>query len=186
MIFDIRHMRVRFGTACVPADGTRSASCASEHRPAIPTSGGAYLGAGGWRESLLLLIVAGLAVFATNPALLATFKVTNQWAVGFISRLSQDSHTKHQRLSASLQECSDDRLEHVAEAILDSEPLPTWERNQLQGVLWSGRPGPWPGATVRTGGAGRRWSAGWFTVPGVCASPAAHSWSTRERSVTFG
>lgn len=45
------------------------------------------MGAGGWRESLLLLIVAGLAVFATNPALLATFKVTNQWAVGFASRL---------------------------------------------------------------------------------------------------
>lgn len=99
---------------------------------------------------------------------------------------SQNRHTKHQRLSASLQECSDDRLEHVAEAIPDSEPLPTWERNQLQGVLWSARPGPWPGATVPTGGAGRRWSAGRFTVPGVCASPVAHSWSTRERSVAFG
>ncbi|WP_406353950.1 tetratricopeptide repeat protein [Streptomyces sp. NBC_00658] len=40
------------------------------------------MGTGGWRESRLLLIVAGLAVLATAPALLATFKVTNQWAVG--------------------------------------------------------------------------------------------------------
>ncbi|MGD1224959.1 tetratricopeptide repeat protein, partial [Streptomyces krungchingensis] len=40
------------------------------------------MGAGGWRESRLLLIVAGLAVLATAPAFLATFKVTNQWAVG--------------------------------------------------------------------------------------------------------
>ncbi len=96
------------------------------------------------------------------------------------------SHTKHQRLSASLQECSDDRLEHVTEAILDSEPFPAWERTQLQGVLWSGCPGPWLGATVRTGGAALGWSAGPVTVPGACASPVAHSWSTRERSVTFG
>ncbi|MFF5019554.1 hypothetical protein [Streptomyces sp. NPDC001165] len=53
---------------------------------------------------------------------------------------SQDSHTKHERLTASLQGCPDDRLAHVAEAILDSEPRPAWERNQLQDVLWSGRP----------------------------------------------
>ncbi|MER5451200.1 tetratricopeptide repeat protein [Streptomyces sp. NPDC002764] len=40
------------------------------------------MGAGGWRESRLSLIVAGLALLATAPALMATFKVTNRWAVG--------------------------------------------------------------------------------------------------------
>lgn len=98
---------------------------------------------------------------------------------------SQDSHTKHQRLSASLQECSDDRREHVTEAILDSEPLPARERNQRQGVLWSGRHGPWFGATA-VPAVQRSGSAGPVTVPGDCASPVAHSWSTRERSVAFG
>lgn len=44
------------------------------------------MGAGGWRESRLLPIVAGLAVLATNPVLLATFKATNQWPVRFASR----------------------------------------------------------------------------------------------------
>lgn len=142
----------------------------------------------GWvaRESRLPLIVAGPAAFATDPALLATFKITNQWAVGFASRLRpQGGRTRHQRLSAGLQECSDGRLVRVAEAV-DSEPLPTGERDQLQDGLWNGRPGPWPGAAPHTGGAGRRWSAGWCAVPGVCASPVAHSWSTRERSVAFG
>lgn len=36
---------------------------------------------------------------------------------------SQEDHTKHQRLTASLQTCPDTGLEAVAQAILDSRPL---------------------------------------------------------------
>lgn len=39
------------------------------------------MGAARWRESRLLLIVAGLAVLATAPATLAAFKVTDRWVV---------------------------------------------------------------------------------------------------------
>ncbi|MEU7151145.1 hypothetical protein AB0B15_24440 [Streptomyces sp. NPDC045456] len=52
----------------------------------------------------------------------------------------EDGHTKHQRLAASLQACPDDRLEDVAEAVLGTEPLRARERNELQDVLWLGRP----------------------------------------------
>ncbi|MFC9609072.1 hypothetical protein ACFTTN_37370 [Streptomyces niveus] len=52
---------------------------------------------------------------------------------------SKEGHTKHQRLTASLQACPDDRLEQVAGAIFDNVPLPAWQRNPLQDVLWLGR-----------------------------------------------
>ncbi|MEU8789758.1 hypothetical protein [Streptomyces sp. NPDC048643] len=52
----------------------------------------------------------------------------------------QEGHSKHQRLTASLQACNDNRLEAVAEAILGSQPLAAWERNRLQDVLWLRRP----------------------------------------------
>lgn len=47
---------------------------------------------------------------------------------------SQEEHTKHQRLTASLRACPDAGLDAVGQAILDSQPLPAWERNQLQDV----------------------------------------------------
>ncbi|MFJ9729707.1 hypothetical protein ACIRP3_44050 [Streptomyces sp. NPDC101209] len=52
----------------------------------------------------------------------------------------QEGHSKHRRLTASLQACPDEGLEAVAEAILDSQPLGAWERNRLEDVLWLGRP----------------------------------------------
>ena len=40
------------------------------------------MGATRWQESRLLLVVAGLALLASAPGILAAFKVTNAWAVG--------------------------------------------------------------------------------------------------------
>jgi very-short-patch-repair endonuclease len=50
-----------------------------------------------------------------------------------------DGPTKHERLTASLRHCPDNRLAEVADAILDSEPLTAPERNPLQDVVWLGR-----------------------------------------------
>lgn len=49
-----------------------------------------------------------------------------------------DGPTKHERLAASLRACQDDRLPHVAQAVLGSEPLPAAERIDLQDVMWLG------------------------------------------------
>ncbi|WP_217197996.1 hypothetical protein [Streptomyces buecherae] len=47
--------------------------------------------------------------------------------------------TKHERLVASLNVCSDDRLPDVAETVLEQEELGQAERMALQDVLWLGR-----------------------------------------------
>ncbi|MFF3467598.1 hypothetical protein [Streptomyces sp. NPDC002619] len=52
----------------------------------------------------------------------------------------EEGHSKHERLTASLQACPDGHLAGVAEAILDHQPLPAWQRNQIQDLLWLGRP----------------------------------------------
>ncbi|OEJ21997.1 hypothetical protein AR457_39460 [Streptomyces agglomeratus] len=50
-----------------------------------------------------------------------------------------EGNTKHERLVASLRACPDDRLLHVADAVLDQEQLAQAERLALQDVLWLGR-----------------------------------------------
>ncbi|MFG2775050.1 hypothetical protein [Streptomyces sp. NPDC048350] len=47
--------------------------------------------------------------------------------------------SKHERLVASLDACSDDRLPDVADAVLEQEELGQAERMALQDVLWLGR-----------------------------------------------
>ncbi|MFE8925782.1 AbiJ-related protein [Streptomyces rochei] len=47
--------------------------------------------------------------------------------------------TKHERLTASLKACPDERLPHVAQAVLDSEPLIAPQQMELQDVVWLGR-----------------------------------------------
>ncbi|WP_069764873.1 hypothetical protein [Streptomyces sp. LUP47B] len=72
----------------------------------------------------------------------------------------EEGHSKHQRLSASLQACPDDGLEAVAEAVLESQPLAAWERNRLEDVLWLRRP------HVRIPGRTRRELAREFDLSG--------------------
>ena len=50
-----------------------------------------------------------------------------------------EGNTKHERLVASLRDCPDDRMPHVADAILDQEQLAPAQRLALQDVLWLGR-----------------------------------------------
>lgn len=50
-----------------------------------------------------------------------------------------EGSTKHERLVASLKACPDDRLQDVADAVLEQEKLDQAERMALQDVLWLGR-----------------------------------------------
>ncbi|MEV5480012.1 MULTISPECIES: hypothetical protein [Streptomyces] len=52
---------------------------------------------------------------------------------------SADDATKHERLTASLRACPDDRLPPVAEAVLENEYLYAGARMALEDVLWLGR-----------------------------------------------
>ncbi len=58
--------------------------------------------------------------------------------LGLPSPPPKDQATKHERLTASLRACPDDRLPHVAQAVLDSEPLLAPQKMELQDVVWLG------------------------------------------------
>ncbi|MFJ9034452.1 hypothetical protein ACIRQP_39620 [Streptomyces sp. NPDC102274] len=59
--------------------------------------------------------------------------------LGLPSPPLNDDTTKHGRLTASLRACPDEQLPHVAQAVLDTEPLPFIELRDLQDAVWSGR-----------------------------------------------
>lgn len=59
--------------------------------------------------------------------------------IGLPSPPLNDSTTKHERLTASLKDCPDEQLPHVAQRLLDTETLPFIETRDLQDVVWAGR-----------------------------------------------
>ncbi|AEM88743.1 hypothetical protein [Streptomyces violaceusniger] len=59
--------------------------------------------------------------------------------LGLPSPPADDGTTKHERLTASLQDCPDEQLLHVAQAVLDTEMLLFIETRDLQDAVWAGR-----------------------------------------------
>ncbi|MFE6022878.1 hypothetical protein ACFQ6O_41300 [Streptomyces sp. NPDC056441] len=59
--------------------------------------------------------------------------------LGLPSPPPNDGTTKHERLTASLQNCPDEQLPHVAQAILDAAILPSIETRDLEDAVWLGR-----------------------------------------------
>lgn len=58
--------------------------------------------------------------------------------LGLPSPPPKERATKHERLTASLRACPDDRLPYVAQAVLDNEPLIAPQQMELQDIVWLG------------------------------------------------